>query len=351
MKLLLTRLVLFLSIFSLVACSDNSLDDGSPDQNEITNLNLEFEKAFIFENESVRALVKDDRGISYNNRAIFELNGEVLSSSIIPFKEAGSYQLKISFEDFSQTFDVEVYENTFTTKVLVEDYTGAWCGYCPRIAYKLESIVQSNENVVPSAIHNGDPMEFQFEAQMRQRYNVTGFPTALFNRIHNWDESTGPIMNALDQKKGLGIAMESSLSTGLGLMDLTVRVAEDVPYQNLKLVVYLQRNGRVAAQVNYYHDDQSSPAYGLGNPINEFVHNHVLIKAFTDVFGDEIPANDLTTSQNYSRSFEINMSSYGLYEENADEFELVAFVINEDDEVINVQKAAVFESVDFQKIQ
>ncbi|MDA8595984.1 Omp28-related outer membrane protein [Flavobacteriaceae bacterium] len=348
MKLLITRLAFFLSIISLVACSDNSLDDGSPDQNEITNLNLEFEKAFIFENESVRALVKDDRGISYNNKASFELNGELLSSSIIPFKEAGSYVLKISFEGFSKTFDVQVYENTFTTKVLVEDYTGAWCGYCPRIAYKLESIVQNNENVVPSAIHNGDPMEFQFEAQMRQRYNVTGFPTALFNRIHNWDESNGQIMNALVEQKGLGIAMESSLGASLGLMNLSVSVAENVPYENLKLVVYLQRNGRAAAQVNYYNEDQTSPAYGMGNPINEFIHDHVLLKAFTDVFGDEIPANDLSIGQNYSRSFEINMSAYGLYEENSDEFELVAFVINEDDEVINVQKVAVFESVDFQ---
>jgi len=351
MKLLMKQLALLLCVISLIACTDNSLDDGSPDQNQITNLNLGFEKAFIFENESVRALVKDDRGLSYNNRAVFELNGEVLASSIIPFGEAGSYSLKISLEDYSQVFDIQVYENTFMTKVLVEDYTGAWCGYCPRIAYKLESLVQNNDQVVPSAIHNGDPMEFQFEAQMRQRFNVTGFPTALFNRVHNWDETNGQIMNALSDKKGLGIAMESSLSTGLGLMDLTVSIAEDVPYENLKLVVYLQRNGRVSNQVNYYHEDQTSPAYGLGNPIDGFVHNHVLIKAFTDVFGDEIPSNELSIGQNYSRDFEINMSSYGLYEDNAEEFELVAFVINEDDEVINVQKSKVFETVDFQKIQ
>ena len=32
----------------------------------------------------------------------------------------------------------------FKTNVLVEDFTGAWCGYCTRVAYKLTRTKKEN---------------------------------------------------------------------------------------------------------------------------------------------------------------------------------------------------------------
>ena len=46
----------------------------------------------------------------------------------------------------------------FNKRVLVEDYTGAWCGYCPRLAYRLEEAESLNDKVVPVAIHYDDPI-------------------------------------------------------------------------------------------------------------------------------------------------------------------------------------------------
>ena len=38
-------------------------------------------------------------------------------------------------EDKSDDFEISQVPPTFTKKVLIEEFTGAWCGYCPDGAY------------------------------------------------------------------------------------------------------------------------------------------------------------------------------------------------------------------------
>ena len=83
------------------------------------------------------------------------------------------------------------------------------------------------------------------------------------------------------------------------------------------------------------------------DPIEEFVHDHVLLRSLTDVFGDAISSTELTTSKNFTKTFQLDAASVGATEANIGDFEFVAFVVNENDEVINVKKANALESVDF----
>ena len=66
---------------------------------------------------------------------------------------------------------------TFRTNVLVEDYTGAWCGYCPRVAFKLDKLWKStDEKITPLAIHdnNGmagaDPFHFTKVSELKAKF-------------------------------------------------------------------------------------------------------------------------------------------------------------------------------------
>ena len=49
----------------------------------------------------------------------------------------------------------------FKKRVLIEDYTGTWCGNCTRVSYAIEQVKAQNDKVVTVAIHNGnDPFHF-----------------------------------------------------------------------------------------------------------------------------------------------------------------------------------------------
>jgi thiol-disulfide isomerase/thioredoxin len=63
---------------------------------------------------------------------------------------------------------------------LVEDYTGTWCGYCPRGYVAMEGISRDYPNkVLTMAYHYSDPMDV---ATMSEPMTVSGYPTLHLNR-------------------------------------------------------------------------------------------------------------------------------------------------------------------------
>ena len=74
-------------------------------------------------------------------------------------------------------------ESTLPTKrVLIEMFTGAWCGYCPDGHVYLDNIItQHGDLIVPVLIHYSDAMAFN--DGIRTLFNVTGYPTAMIDRV------------------------------------------------------------------------------------------------------------------------------------------------------------------------
>ena len=82
-------------------------------------------------------------------------------------------------------------------------------------------------------------------------------------------------------------------------------VYEEGSSQGDKLVVYLVENGIIYGQVNYYDQDNTSPFFGLGDPIPNFEHNEVLRESLSSVLGDAIPNTAALTE--YVTSFTVNL--------------------------------------------
>lgn len=59
---------------------------------------------------------------------------------------------------FSLLFAVFV-SQAQTKHVLIEEMTGTWCQWCPRGTYFMDSLIDTNPNVIGIAIHVSDPME------------------------------------------------------------------------------------------------------------------------------------------------------------------------------------------------
>ena len=78
----------------------------------------------------------------------------------------------------------------FKKNVLIEDFTGTWCQYCPRVIYGIQKVETEGLAAYPVAIHRGNPPgsansvdPFNFPASALESYiGLTGYPTAKLNR-------------------------------------------------------------------------------------------------------------------------------------------------------------------------
>lgn len=70
-----------------------------------------------------------------------------------------------------------------TQRVIVEDFTGTWCQWCPGGIQNLEDMVSIyGDKVIPIAVHNNDPMATAYEPKLAQFFGVNGYPNGMINR-------------------------------------------------------------------------------------------------------------------------------------------------------------------------
>jgi hypothetical protein len=224
----------------------------------------------------------------------------------------------------------------FKQNVLLEDYTGTWCGNCTRIPYAVEKFKEISNKIVEVAIHNqsSDPYKVDskpFFAQLVQLVSpgdlVLGLPKANLNRTKTWTAfeylNLNEALTLTGNNCGLGLAMHSAVANGNINIDVNVKFAQN--YSNLKLVVLVLENNLIHNQVNY----NSFIANG-DHDIPNYVHNHVLRAPLTDILGDAISGSILgqTVTKNFSVLIPTNVS-------NADNISFVAMIVDENNTVIN----------------
>lgn len=82
---------------------------------------------------------------------------------------------------------VQIFSKLAKRRALMEEYTGTWCGWCPRGFVGLEHLYSDfGDDFVGVSIHQGDPMEC-----VSIPSKVTGFPAAFINRIIETDAYLG----------------------------------------------------------------------------------------------------------------------------------------------------------------
>lgn len=233
----------------------------------------------------------------------------------------------------------------FKKRVLIEDYTGTWCGNCTRVAYAIDQVKDETDNVVSVAIHNGnDPYNYADIAPLKNLISPNSslaLPVSRLNRTIVWTfPETANISQAVNlsgNNQGLGLAMNSSLTNNTITLDVNVKFAQE--YSNLKLVVYLLEDGLIYEQTNY------TSYYNSENPIPNFTHNHVLRTAMTDILGENIVINT-TNFNEFTRSFSIPVPASV---SNANNISFAAFIVGSDNVSINARASKINESQDFEQ--
>lgn len=66
-------------------------------------------------------------------------------------------------------------------KVVVEVGTGTWCTYCPGAAMGIDDLIANGWPVAAVENHNGDPFANNYSNARNTFYNISGYPTAVFD--------------------------------------------------------------------------------------------------------------------------------------------------------------------------
>ena len=288
----------------------------------------------------------DGNSVNVTSAAEFFINGSdsFTGANVIP-GTTGTMDAYATFNGFtSETRTVTIEDNattptTFDKRALIEDYTGTWCGWCPRVSYGIELVQEASNKVAVVAVHSGDVMQTTYGNTLIGTFNPGGsYPTAIVNRTSEW---TYPEPNNVNQVTS---GAQGSISTGVAIntaikgsnLSFVVSAGFGQNLTGAKLVVLLLENGLTYDQENY------TDYYGGVDVLEDFVHDHVLRYAFTNPLGDAISA---TAGDTYRMKMDYTIPSNII--SNSAKAEIVAMVVGSNNELINVNMVKVGEKADF----
>ncbi len=326
--------------------------------NVVTERFLVINKSKALRNQTVEFKLLNPDGTDATEEAQFYVDNNLIEGATYITDVAGVYSVYAVYDNgVSQTE-----ESTFEVfipkrKIVYEDYTGAWCGWCVRVTNAVRLLKEQSDDVVIVAIHNNDIMAFEGESQLADAFDVSAYPAAKINRTltaptpEDGTESIDLALTHAGEDTDLSIAINTNLN-GDNLNVEVKLISENPIPSSYKLVAYVYQNGLIFPQTNYYVDTPGSPYYQMGNPIPDFVHDDVLEASLTtNIFGESIPAT--VAYETYSRTFTaLNLSEFAETESpntyDPTRFGVAVYVVDENNNALNAQHVRAGQSINFE---
>ncbi|MBR1733560.1 MAG: Omp28-related outer membrane protein, partial [Alloprevotella sp.] len=253
-------------------------------------------------------------------------------------------------------------------RVLVEEFTGTWCGWCTRGMAALDWLHENRaEETALIAIHQGsytpDPMQItlaNYTYYPALASYISGFPSALLNRYLSADPFNGTnressfyddiyIQNDIDREVNSPteatikvIPVWNADSTAFtAKTDVTFLVdRDDAPYGIAYALIEdgLTGKGTTWNQANYYSNYATYAAYFTGdllmpyitgsNPMTGLTFNHVAIAAWNITSGlDGSISAPITKDEGQNYTLETTLPRSSVIQDKKN-LSLVAFLIN-----------------------
>lgn len=350
----------FTAIYDGLTSNELTFTITENNSNELTSITLSSNLSSYYINEVATFTVTGNDGIDYTDEASITLaDGTILTGNTYDTTTQGTFTFTATYNSFvSNETLINVLPSpvSFQKNVLIEDYTGTWCGWCPRVTYGIKLVEEETENAVPVAIHVGDAMEVAGVGPLVSYFNPSGgYPFANLNRTTSWNypepNNIGQVINFTNGGADLGISINPTLTGNTMDIQIEVKFGIDYSLAELALVVYVLEDDLIYDQSNY----TSGYSYGSADPLVNFEHDYVFRASLTDLFGDPIPQSSTTADnifvQNITTSVPSNVSD-------SDNLSVVAIVVNSSgngtpgssNSAINVRSAYFGETQDLQEL-
>ena len=276
------------------------------------------------------------------------VNGSSITGSSYTFSQPGTYAVYAKKGDLTSAVVsiniVQVSSGSFVHKVLLEEYSGTWCGNCPRLLYGVELLLQQTDKVIFVGTHlfGNDPFISSAGNSLAQSQGVGGVPDGKINRTIGWAgpqyENVNQVINEIQPSATAGLAINSSIANN----NLSISVKFNYKQAlgaNAKLTVYITEDKLSFTQRNY-----SANLYGGQSNIPNFEYHSVLRNVVSNVVGDDVPSSGNANEKTYSLSVPTNIAHIT----NA---KVVAFITNTvTGKVVNAQEAKIGENKLFENL-
>ena len=246
---------------------------------------------------------------------------------------------------------------------LIEEFTGTWCGWCPRGYIALELLNEEfGDGIVLAAYHDSDPMQAQ---DFPVDPDIAGFPSAIVDRGPVEDPFYGnaskgfgmrsEVMALLDEPVLADIQVEATWTdvekTRIGVKSQAIFLEDiqDAGYKVGFLLINdgLSGSGSTWVQSNYFSGQQASYAgtelevlTGWPSKRPGLVFNDVVV----DVSGmngvEGSITSDVAYNEPYECEFGFDISSNEVIQDK-EKLHVAAFIIRADGTVLNANKARV----------
>lgn len=274
--------------------------------------------------------------------------------------ESGYYDIDLEIVKYNGNDDSNADNNKFTINevlcmskasprvTVMEEGTGAWCGYCPRGAVGMEKLEELyGDKFIGIAIHSGDGMEISDYADILGVFS--GFPQALMDRR----TITDPYFDIeLAYEACNSIPSEGSIALNAQFTDNENKVLEitstsvfnyssDVnPYR----VAYILTEDGITgeAQSNYYSGQPGLPedlAFLANEPstISDYVFNDVAVGAYGCLGIEGSLEGAVKDGEEKTHTYTINMPSHI---KDISKVSLIALLVTYSDQSIEIVNAA-----------
>jgi len=202
--------------------------------------------------------------------------------------------------------------------VLIEEFTGEWCGWCPIGMMELENMIEKYaDTLIVVAVHTGDPLESPSASAMIGAWGNSA-PSALLNREYdsvfeeqvfgpeNWEEV---IARQIQNPAPCYVYLDYSYNEASREIVATVTAAfNDDYYGDGRLNLYIVEDSVIGvSQSNYLSgnpDFINTPFYSLPEYIPNFAHQHVLREMLGESYGiDGIIPDTVYAGQQFQYTF------------------------------------------------
>lgn len=231
----------------------------------------------------------------------------------------------------------------YTKKVVLEEFTGEWCGWCPEGAEVMKQAIATYPNkVVGIAVHDGDPMEIpSYNTWIKALTQVGGFPNGSVDRATATGRGSwmGQIGQNITKSAPVGLALVTKLNGNMANIKVFVGVKD--------LAATGGADNRLTVMIT--EDEVAQSPSGQSNYSQTVVvdanwkHSHVLRGIVTANEGDLI---DLTSPKKYAIVEFLNVDLSSMNITDLTKVSVVAFINKNTDprDIFNAQEVKLGET-------
>lgn len=237
-------------------------------------------------------------------------------------------------------------------KVVIEEGTGTWCGWCPRGAVMLDHMdLYYKETAIGIAVHNQDPMVVAtYDTGMGTL--IGGYPSGLVDRVHRDIDPTEFEEFYVDRMSVEPTVLvtqevEWDAATRKATVHSKLKFLEETNGNYRIAVVYIEDEvkgtGSTYGQVNYYSGGVVGPMNGYENlpatvPASQMVYQHVargIVGGFTGAANSVPTSNPAGSEHEYTSTFTI-LNAF-----NVEKMHAVTMLLSGSNQVINAEKTTI----------